>query len=137
SMRASIMRFTALPPPPPTPMTLILALLRCSSLNWMRTSLSLIVFSFIELSSYKFFEWRWLQFSFDWKKRKTIFHRGDTETRRKKIFRLELRMQTCFFIPEFLTGLCASAPPRFDYMEARAKNDFSFPARPASSFLRA
>src|SRR5579859_1582713 len=41
SMRALIMRLTALPPPPPTPITLILALLRPSSWNWMRTSLPL------------------------------------------------------------------------------------------------
>ena len=33
SMWASIMRFTALPPPPPMPMTLMRALLRASSLN--------------------------------------------------------------------------------------------------------
>ena len=38
SSLASIMRLTALPPPPPTPMTLIFALLGVSSLNWMRRS---------------------------------------------------------------------------------------------------
>src|SRR5215472_8769982 len=36
STPASIMRLTALPPPPPTPMTLILASLRASSLKLMR-----------------------------------------------------------------------------------------------------
>src|SRR3954447_3205248 len=40
SMPASIMRLTALPPPPPTPMTLILASLRFSSLKEMRMSVS-------------------------------------------------------------------------------------------------
>src|SRR3989442_3836289 len=40
SIPASIMRFTAFPPPPPTPMTLILASLRASSLKLMRISLS-------------------------------------------------------------------------------------------------
>ena len=45
SMPASIMRFTALPPPPPTPMTLILASLRASSLKLMRMSVSFFIYS--------------------------------------------------------------------------------------------
>src|SRR5581483_8868007 len=40
SIPASIIRFTALLPPPPTPMTLILASLRASSLKLMRISFS-------------------------------------------------------------------------------------------------
>src|SRR5581483_743015 len=40
---ASIMRFTALPPPPPTPMTLILASLRASSLKLLRIPVSLFI----------------------------------------------------------------------------------------------
>src|SRR5712691_1456379 len=40
SIPASIMRFTALLPPPPTPMTLILASLRVSSLKLMRMPFS-------------------------------------------------------------------------------------------------
>src|SRR4029077_19050524 len=38
STPAQIIRLTAFPPPPPTPITLIFALLRGSSLNWIRTS---------------------------------------------------------------------------------------------------
>src|SRR3954451_16509808 len=42
---ASIMRLTALPPPPPTPITLILASLRASSLKLMRIPFSLFIFT--------------------------------------------------------------------------------------------
>ena len=45
STPASIMRFTALPPPPPTPMTLILASLRASSLKLMRIPESFFILS--------------------------------------------------------------------------------------------
>ena len=45
SMPESIMRLTALFPPPPTPMTLILASLRVSSLKLMRMSFSFFMYA--------------------------------------------------------------------------------------------
>ena len=51
STPASIMRFTALPPPPPTPITLILASLRGSSLKLMRIFDSFFILSTLNLNS--------------------------------------------------------------------------------------